>query len=358
MPEPVVVAAARTPIGRAMKGSLVNWRPDDLGSFIVEKTLDQVPALDRTEIEDLLCGCGLPGGEQGFNLGRDIAILARMDVPGATITRYCSSSLQTTRMAAHAIRSGEGDVFLSVGVECVSRYGSGYPDAPDTYNPKLVPGNTEEYPDIYIAMGQTAENVAQREKISREEQDRFAVKSQNAAVKARDDGFFDLEIIPVPLPNGQTFTKDDGPRPGTTVEVLAALQPVFRENGTVTAGNACPLNDGAAAVVVMSDRRAKELGIKPIARVVATGLSALEPEFMGLGPIDASRQALKRARMSIDDIDIVEINEAFAAQVIPSARGIGVDPFSDKLNPHGGAIALGHPLATTCPRILATPSNR
>jgi acetyl-CoA C-acetyltransferase len=220
-----------------------------------------------------------------------------------------------------------------------------------------VPGNTEEYPDIYIAMGQTAENVARREKISREEQDRYAVKSQNAAVKARDDGFFDREIIPVPLPNGEMYTKDDGPRPGTTVEVLATLKPAFREDGTVTAGNACPLNDGAAAVVVMSSRRAKELGLKPLARIVSTGLSALEPELMGLGPIDASKQALKRAKMTIDDIDIVEINEAFAAQVIPSARGIGVDPFSDKLNPHGGAIALGHPFGMTGARILCTLLN-
>jgi len=348
MTDAVIVAYGRSPIGRARKGSLVDVRPDDLAAHVVTKVLDKVPALDPTQIEDLICGCGLPGGEQGHNIGRVVSILARLDVPGVTVNRYCSSSLMTTRMAAHAIEAGEGDV---------SRYGSGYPDAPDTYNPKLVPGNTEEYPDIYIAMGQTAENVAQREKISREEQDRFAVKSQNAAVKARDDGFFDREIIPVPLPNGQTFTKDDGPRPGTTMEVLATLQPAFRENGTVTAGNACPLNDGAAAVVVMSERRAKELGIKPIARVVATGLSALEPEFMGLGPIDASRQALKRARMSIDDIDIVEINEAFAAQVIPSARGIGVDPFSEKLNPHGGAIALGHPFGMTGARILCTLLN-
>ena len=316
---------------------------------MVTKVLDKVPELDPTQIEDLICGCGLPGGEQGHNIGRVVSILARLDVPGVTVNRYCSSSLMTTRMAAHAIEAGEGDVFLSVGVECVSRYGSGYPDAPDTYNPKLVPGNTEEYPDIYIAMGQTAENVASREKISRAEQDRYAVKSQAAAVKARDNGFFDREIIPVPLPNGQQFSKDDGPRPGTTVEVLGTLQPAFREHGTV--------NDGAAAVVVMSDRRAKELGIKPIARVLATGLSALEPEFMGLGPIDASKQALKRARMTIDDIDIVEINEAFAAQVIPSARGIGVDPFSDKLNPHGGAIALGHPFGMTGARILCTLLN-
>ena len=357
MTEAVIVALGRSPIGRARKGSLVDVRPDDLAAYVVKKVLEQVPELDHSQIEDLICGCGLPGGEQGHNIGRVVSILSRLDVPGVTVNRYCSSSLMTTRMAAHSIEAGEGEVFLSVGVECVSRYGSGYPDAPDTYNPKLVPGNTEEYPDIYIAMGQTAENVARREKISREEQDRFAVKSQAAAVAARDNGFFEREIIPVPLPNGEMFTKDDGPRPGTTMEVLAALKPAFREDGTVTAGNACPLNDGAAAVVVMSDRKAKELGIKPLARVVSTGLSALEPEFMGLGPIGASRQALKRAKMTIDDIDIVEINEAFAAQVIPSARAIGVDPYSDKLNPHGGAIALGHPFGMTGARILCTLLN-
>jgi len=353
----VIVALGRSAIGRARKGSLVDVRPDDLGAHVVTKVLEKVPELDHTDIEDLICGCGLPGGEQGHNIGRVISILARLDVPGVTVNRYCSSSLMTTRMAAHSIEAGEGDVFLSVGVECVSRYGSGYPDAPDTYNSKLVPGNTEEYPDIYIAMGQTAENVARREKIGRDEQDRYAVKSQAAAVAARDNGFFDREIIPFTLPGGETFMKDDGPRPGTTVEVLATLKPAFRDDGTVTAGNSCPLNDGAAAVVVMSDRKAKELGIKPIARVVSTGLSALEPEFMGLGPIDASRQALKRAKMTIDDIDIVEINEAFAAQVIPSARGIGVDPFSDKLNPQGGAIALGHPFGMTGARILCTLLN-
>jgi acetyl-CoA C-acetyltransferase len=263
----------------------------------------------------------------------------------------------TTRIAAHAIKAGEGDVFISAGVECVSRYGSGYPDPPDSFNQRLVPGNAEEYPDIYIAMGQTAENVAERENISREEMDRYAVKSQTAAVKARDDGFFDREIIPVPLPNGETFSKDDGPRPGTNLESLAQLQPAFRENGKVTAGNSCPLNDGAAAVVLMSDKKAAELGIKPIARVVSTGVSALEPEFMGLGPIEASRAALKRAGMTIDDVDLVEINEAFAAQVIPSARALGVDPFSDKLNPHGGAIALGHPFGMTGARILCTILN-
>jgi len=345
MTQAVIAALGRSAIGRARKGSLVYVRPDDLAAYVVTKVLDQLPQLERSEIEDLICGCGLPGGEQGHNIGRVVSILSRLDVPGVTVNRYCSSSLMTTRMAAHAIEAGEGDVFLSVGVECVSRYGSGYPDAPDTYNSRLVPGNAEEYPEIYIAMGQTAENVARREKISREEQDRYAVKSQNAAVKARDDGFFDREIIPVPLPNGEMFTKDDGPRPGTTVEVLATLKPAFREDGTVTAGNSCPLNDGAAAVVVMSERRAKELGIQ------------LEPEFMGLGPIEASKQALKRAKMTIDDIDIVEINEAFAAQVIPSARGIGVDPFSDKLNPHGGAIALGHPFGMTGARILCTLLN-
>ena len=357
MTDAVIVALGRSAIGRARKGSLVDVRPDDLAAYVTTKVLDKVPELNHSDIEDLICGCGLPGGEQGHNIGRVISVLARLDVPGVTVNRYCSSSLMTTRIASHAIESGEGDVFLSVGVECVSRYGSGYPDAPDTYNPRLVPGNSEEYPDIYIAMGQTAENVARREKVSREEQDQYAVKSQNAAVAARDNGFFDQEIIPVPLPNGEMFTKDDGPRPGTTMEVLATLKPAFRDDGTVTAGNSCPLNDGAAAVVVMSARKAKELGLKPIARVVSTGLSALEPELMGLGPIDASKQALRRAKMTIDDIDIVEINEAFAAQVIPSARGIGVDPFSDKLNPHGGAIALGHPFGMTGARILCTLLN-
>jgi len=357
MTEAVIVALGRSAIGRARKGSLVDVRPDDLAAYVVTKVLEKVPELDHTDIEDLICGCGLPAGEQGHNIGRVVSVLSRIDVPGVTVNRYCSSSLMTTRIAKHAIEAGEGDVFLSVGVECVSRYEHGYADQPDSENPRLLPGNAEEYPDVYIAMGQTAENVARREKISREEQDRFAVKSQNAAVAARDNGFFDREIVPFQLPNGQMFTKDDGPRPGTTMEVLATLKPAFREDGTVTAGNACPLNDGAAAVVVMSDRKAKELGLKPIARIVSTGLSALEPEFMGLGPIDASKQALKRAKMTIDDIDIVEINEAFAAQVIPSARGIGVDPFSDKLNPHGGAIALGHPFGMTGARILCTLLN-
>src|SRR6202047_1479694 len=355
MTQAVIAALGRSPIGRARKGSLVDVRPDDLASYFVTKWLDQRPQLERSEIEDLICGCGLPGGEQGHNIGRVVSILSRLDVPGVTVNRYCSASLVTTRIATHAIEAGEGDVFLSVGVECVSRYGSGYPDAPDTYNPRLVPGNSDEYPDIYIAMGQTAENVARREKISREEQDRYAVKSQNAAVKARENGFFDREIIPVPLPNGETFSKDDSPRAGTTMEVLATLKPVFREGGTVTAGNACPLNDGAAAVVVMSETKASELGITPLARIVSSGVSALDPEVMGLGPVEACRQALKRAGKTIDDIDLVEINEAFAAQVIPSAKHLGID--WDKLNVKGGAIALGHPFGMTGARIMTTLLN-
>ncbi len=358
MPEPVIVAAGRSPIGRAMKGSLVNVRPDDLAAFIVGQVLDRVPQLPRDEIEDLICGCGLPGGEQGFNLGRVVSILARLEVPGTTVTRYCASSLQTTRIAAHAIRCGEGDAFLSVGVECVSRYLNGTSDIPTCRNERLEPGNAEGFPDIYITMGQTAENVAAREEISREEQDRFALRSQQRAVAAQDDGFFAREIIPVELPDGGgVFAKDDGPRRETSLEKLATLQPAFREGGTVTAGNACPLNDGAAAVVVMSDTRARDLGIAPLARIVSTGLTSLAPEYMGLGPIEASRQALQRASMSIDDVDVVEINEAFAAQVIPSARGIGIDPYDERLNPHGGAIALGHPFGMTGARILCTLLN-
>jgi acetyl-CoA C-acetyltransferase len=354
MPEAVVVAFGRSPIGRARKGSLVGVRPDDLGAHVAAKVLEQVPQLEPSMIDDLICGCAQTSGEQGFNMGRVISILARLDVPGCTVNRYCSSSLQTSRMAHHAIKAGEGDVFLSVGVECVSRY---LPREHDARNPRLLPGNPEEYPDVYIAMGQTAENVARREGISREEMDEYAVKSQSAAVRARDGGFFDREIIPVPLPDGRAFSRDDGPRPGTTMEVLATLQPAFGENGRVTAGNSCPLNDGAAAVVIMSDIRARELGVEPLARIVSTGVSALEPEIMGLGPVDASRQALRRAGMTIGDIDVVEINEAFAAQVIPSARKLGIDPMSDRLNPNGGAIALGHPFGMTGARILCTLLN-
>jgi acetyl-CoA C-acetyltransferase len=357
MPEALIVAAGRSPIGRAMKGSLVDVRPDDLAAYVVGKVMGKLPQVDASQVDDLICGCGLPGGDQGFNIGRTVSILARLDAPGVTVNRYCSSSLMTTRMAAHAIRAGEGDIFISAGVECVSRFGNGTSDPPDARNPRLMPGNPEEYADVYIRMGETAENVAERENISREEMDLYALQSQQRAVAAQDDGYFEREIVPVPLPSGETFTKDDGPRRNTSLEALAQLQPAFRENGRVTAGNSCPLNDGAAAVVVMSDTRARELGLEPLARIVATGLTALEPEIMGLGPIEASRQALKRAGMSIDDVDIVEINEAFAAQVIPSARALGVDPFSEKLNPHGGAIALGHPFGMTGARILCTLLN-
>ena len=357
MPEAVIVAAGRSPIGRAFKGSLVDLRPDDLAAAVVSRVLDTVPQLDRHDVNDLILGCGLPGGEAGFNMGRVVSLLAHLDVPGTTITRYCSSSLQTTRMAFHAIRSGEGDAFVSAGVECVSRFVNGSSDMPQLQNPRLQPGNAEGYPDVYIAMGQTAENVADLEEISREEMDRFAARSQNRAVQSQTDGFFEREIIPVERPDGTAVGRDDGPRPDTTAEVLATLKPVFRENGKVTAGNSCPLNDGAAAVVVMSDERARELGITPLARIVSTGLSSLAPEIMGLGPIQASKQALQRAGMSIDDIDVVEINEAFAAQVIPSARGIGIDPFDDRLNPFGGSIALGHPFGMTGARIMCTLLN-
>jgi acetyl-CoA C-acetyltransferase len=357
MPEAVIVAAGRSPVGRAFKGHLVDVRADDLASYVVNKVIEKVPDIEGRMVDDLICGCGLPGGEQGFNLGRVISILSRLDAPGCTVTRYCSSSLQTTRMAFHAIKAGEGDLFLSVGVECVSRYGNGTSDPPEAQNPRLQPGNREEYPSYYMAMGETAENVAERESVSREEMDRYAVRSQRAAVAARDRGFFDSEIIPIPLPNGELFTRDDGPRPDTTMEALAGLQPAFRENGRVTAGNSCPLNDGAAAVMVMSDIRAGELGLRPLARIVSTGVSALEPELMGLGPVEASEQALRRARMTMHDVDVVELNEAFAAQVIPVAHRLGVDPYSDKLNPHGGAIALGHPFGMTGARILCTLLN-
>jgi len=372
MAEAVLVATARSPIGRAFKGSLVDVRPDDLAAEMVKAALAKVPELDPGEVEDVLLGCGLPGGEQGFNMGRVVAVLAGLPgVPGTTITRYCSSSLQTIRMAAHAIRAGEGDVFVAAGVETVSRFTRGNSDTwPDTMNPRFAEagartaerskGGAPEWtpsplPDIYIAMGETAENVADLEGVSRQEMDEFATLSQTRAVESQKNGFFDREITPVTLPGGDTVSRDDGPRPGTTVEVLAGLKPVFRPEGRVTAGNACPLNDGAAAVVVMSDRRAAELGITPLARIVSTGLTALDPEIMGLGPIQASRQALRRAGMTIDDVDLVEMNEAFAAQVIPSARALGIG--WDKLNVNGGSIAVGHPFGMTGARIMTTLLN-
>jgi acetyl-CoA C-acetyltransferase len=376
MPEAVVVATARSPIGRAFKGSMTTVRPDDLTAQIITAALAKVPQLDPADIEDLLLGCGLPGGEQGYNLARVVAVLLGHDsLPGTTITRYCSSSLQTTRMAYHAIKAGEGDVFISAGVECVSRFGNGSSDSwPDTKNPafavaerhsaELANGGADSWhdpredgriPDVYIAMGQTAENVAQLRGVSRGEQDEFGVRSQNLAEKAAINGFWQRDITPVTLPDGTLVSADDGPRPGTSLEKIAALKPVFRPDGTVNAGNCCPLNDGASAVIVMSDRKAAELGITPLARIVSTGLTALSPEIMGLGPVGASRQALARAGMTIDDIDLVEINEAFAAQVIPSYQDLGVD--IDKLNVNGGAIALGHPFGSTGARIATTLLN-
>ncbi len=376
MPEAVIVATARSPIGRAKKGSLVDVRPDDLAATIVRAALDKIPQLDAGEIDDLLLGCGLPGGEQGFNMARVVALLLGYDhLPGATITRYCSSSLQSTRMAFHAIKAGEGDVFISAGVECVSRFERGSSDNhPDTRNPAFAtarartaeraqggtsswqdPRENGELPDVYIAMGQTAENVAQLRGITREMQDEFGCRSQNLAENASAAGFWQREITPVTLPNGTVVSADDGPRAGITLERLSTLDPVFRPDGTVTAGNCCPLNDGAAAVVVMSDARARELGIKPLARIRSTGVSALSPEIMGLGPVEASRQALARAGMSIGDVDLVEINEAFAAQVIPSYLDLGID--LDRLNVNGGAIAVGHPFGMTGARITTTLLN-
>ncbi|HYB48880.1 MAG TPA: acetyl-CoA C-acyltransferase, partial [Streptosporangiaceae bacterium] len=355
MSEAVIVSIARTPIGRAVKGSLIDQRPDDLGAYVVTEVLGRVPQLDRGQIDDVICGCALPGGEQSHNIARIISILTGTGAPGTTVNRYCASSLQAVRMAFHAIKADEGSAFLCVGVESSTRSPFGvFSDQPDTQNPRLQAGNAEGFPQAYIAMGETAENVADKYDISREEMDRYALQSQRRAVQATQDGTFAREIIPVPLVSGVTMTADDGPRPGTSLEKLAALKPVFREGGRVTAGNSCPLNDGAAAAVVMSRELADRLGITPIARIVSTGVSSLEPELMGLGPIESTRQALDRAGMTIDDVDVVEINEAFAAQVIPAARGIGVDPFGDKLNPHGGAIALGHPFGMTGVRILAT----
>jgi len=377
VPEAVIVATARTPIGRAFKGSLTTVRPDDLAAHVIDAALAKVPALDRHTLDDLMLGCAEPDGEQGLNMARRVAVQLGLDgLPGTTVNRFCASSVQTSRMAFHAIKSGEGHAFVSAGVECVSRYpafaGAGG-GKEEFHNPRFDsararteataasntvwrdPREDGELPDVYIAMGQTAENVATSLGISRAEQDEFGVRSQNLAEKAIADGFFEREITPVTLPDGTVVAKDDGPRPGVTMEGVAALQPVFRPNGTVTAGNCCPLNDGAAAVVILSDTRAAELGVTPLARIVSTGVSALSPEIMGLGPVESSRRALARAGMTIDDIDLVEINEAFAAQVIPSYRQLGVD--LDRLNVHGGAIALGHPFGSTGARITTTLLN-
>jgi acetyl-CoA C-acetyltransferase len=377
VPEAVVVATTRSPIGRAFKGSLKEVRPDDLAATIIRAALDKVPALRPEDVDDLYLGCAEPWGEHGSNMARVVAVLLGYDhLPGATVNRFCSSSVQTTRMAFHAIKAGEGEVFVSAGVECVSRY-KGFAGAgqskEDWLNPLFDeararteataktnetwhdPRSEGSLPDVYMAMGQTAENVATWRGVSRRAQDEWGVESQNRAEKAMADGFFEREITPVTLPDGSVMTKDDSPRAGVTLEAVEALQPVFRPGGTVTAGNCCPLNDGAAALVVMSDTKAAELGLTPLARVVATGVSALSPEVMGLGPVDASRKALARAGMTIEDMDLVEINEAFAAQVLPSAEDLGID--LDKLNVHGGAIALGHPFGMTGARITATLLN-
>ena len=367
MTEAVIVATARSPIGRAGKGSLVSLRTDDMAAQIVRALMAKVPQVKGSDVEDLIMGVGQPAGEAGFNLARVVAILAGVpEAPGVTVNRYCSSSLQTIRMAAHAIKSGEGDCFIAAGVEAVSRYGSGASDT--AQNPIFEkPGERTRLrsaggqptwtppaglPDIYIQMGQTAENVREVENVSREEMDAFAKLSQDRASENVKNGFFADEITPLTLPDGTVVDKDDCPREGTTLEGLAGLKPAFRPDGQITAGNACPLNDGAAAVLVMSDTKAKKLGLKPLARVVSSGVSALDPEIMGLGPIEASRQALSRAGLTIDQIDLVEINEAFAAQVIPSAKHLGIS--MDKLNVHGGSIALGHPFGMTGARIMTT----
>ncbi|MFG2518044.1 acetyl-CoA C-acetyltransferase [Streptomyces sp. NPDC048527] len=375
MPEAVIVSAARSPIGRAVKGSLKDIRPDDLAVHAVQAALRAVPDLDPAELGDLILGCGLPGGDSGHNMGRVVAVLAGLDqLPGTTVTRYCASSVQSIRMAMHAIRAGEGHAFISAGVESVSSYAHGNSDnLPGTYNPVFASAQerTERFaeggqtwsdpreagllPDAYMAMGQTAENVAQLKGVTRADQDEFAVRSQNRAEKAIADGFFAREITPVTLADGTVVSADDGPRPGVTLEAVSALRPVFRPDGTVTAGNCCPLNDGAAALVVMSDVRARELGLQPLARIVSTGVTGLSPEVMGLGPVTASRQALELADMTVQDIDLVEINEAFAAQVIASSRELGID--EDRLNVKGGAIALGHPFGMTGARITTTLLN-
>jgi acetyl-CoA C-acetyltransferase len=377
MSEAVIVSTARSPIGRAFKGSLKDIRPDDLAVAVVSAALDKIPGLDPLLVEDLYLGCAEPSGEQGSNLARVVAVLAGYDhLPGATINRFCASSVQTTRMAFHAIKAGEGEIFISGGVECVSRYtdfaGAGGASA-EVQNPRFAaaqargaqmaadnatwtdPRELGLMPDIYLAMGQSAENIATMRGISRARQDEWGVSSQNRAEKAIAEGFFANEITPITTPDGTVVSTDDGPRAGVTLEAVAALKPVFRENGTVTAGNCCPLNDGAAATVIMSDSRARELGLTPLARVVSTGLTALSPEIMGMGPVEASRQALARAGMSIGDMDLIEINEAFAVQVLASMDDLGIDP--DKLNVHGGAIALGHPFGATGARITTTLLN-
>ena len=352
MPEAVIVSTARTPIGRAQKGSLVEARPDDLVAFAIRAALDKVPALPEAEIVDVMVGCGFPQEKQGMNLGRRAALLAGLPhtVPGTTVNRFCASSLQTIRMAYHAIKSGEGDAYVAAGVESITQV-NGYPKSEDEIHPALF-GDNAPIANAYIPMGLTAENVAEQWDVAREDMDRFAQQSQERAVAAQDSGFFAREITPY-----EGVEADDGPRRSSTLEKLSALEPAFKPGGKVTAGNSCPLNDGAAAVVVMSATRAAELGLKPRARIIASAVSGVEPEIMGVGPIEAVRRVLDYAGMTIDDVDVMELNEAFAAQVLPVCREVGVDPFSDKLNPHGGAIALGHPYGMTGARIMNTLLN-
>jgi acetyl-CoA C-acetyltransferase len=357
MPEAVIAAAARTPIGRAKKGSLADVRPDDLQAFAIQAVLDKLPDLDRSEIVDVMVGNGFPQEKQGMNLGRRVALLAGLPdtVPGTTVNRFCASSLQTIRMAFHAIKAGEGDVYVSAGVESISQV-DGYPKDVDELHPKLF-GDDAEIANVYIPMGMTAENVAEQYNVSREDMDRFAQRSQERAVAAQESGFFDREITSYKKDDGTAVEKDDGPRASSTLEKLAQLPPAFKPDGVVTAGNSCPLNDGAAAVVVMSEEKAKALGVSPLARIIASSVSGVAPEIMGVGPIEAIRNVLKKADMTIDDIDVVELNEAFAAQVLPVCREVGIDPFGEKLNPHGGAIALGHPYGMTGARIMNTLLN-
>ena len=352
MPDAVIVATARTPIGRAAKGSLVDVRPDDLAGFVVDAALAKVPELPREEIVDVIVGCGFPEAKQGMNLGRRVALLAGLpeSVPGTTVNRFCASSLQTIRMAFHAIRAGEGDAFVAAGVESISQV-NGYPKTEDELHPALF-GDDAPIANVYIPMGLTAENVAEQWDVSRDDMDRFAQQSQERAVAAQDSGFFGREITPY-----DGVAADDGPRRSSTLEKLRELDPAFKPGGRVTAGNSCPLNDGAAAVVVMSADRARELGIAPRARIVASSVSGVAPEIMGVGPIEAVRKVLAAAGLTIADIDVMELNEAFAAQVLAVCRDLDVDPFSDKLNPHGGAIALGHPYGMTGARIMGTLLN-
>jgi acetyl-CoA C-acetyltransferase len=357
MAEAVIVSTTRTPIGRARKGSLADVRPEDMAAFAVRTALDKVPGLDDADVVDVMVGCGMPEERQGMNLGRRVALLAGLPdtVPGTTVNRFCASSLQTIRMAFHAIKAGEGDAYVSAGVESITQV-SGYPKTGEELHPKLA-GGPDSLTNVYIPMGMTAENVAERWGVERDEMDRYAQRSQERAVAAQQDGFFDRELTPYPKEDGSVVSRDDGPRPDSSLESLSALEPAFLPGGKVTAGNACPLNDGAAAVVVLSEEKAKSLGVTPRARIIASAVSGVDPEIMGVGPIEAVRKVLQQAGMTIDDVDVVELNEAFAAQVLPVCRELGIDPFSEQLNPHGGAIALGHPYGMTGARIMCTLLN-